>query len=73
MDTLVYAYAALYRLYQKRDRRTIWDNYEERGRIKGKIKDDKTYLKEILQNGMIKAREKSDPIIEEVKSIVGLG
>ena len=37
------------------------------------LKDDKTYLKEILHNGMIKAREKSDPIIEEVKSIVGLG
>ena len=37
------------------------------------LKDDKTYLKQILHNGMIKAREKSDPIIEEVKSIVGLG
>ena len=37
------------------------------------LKDDKTYLKEILHNGMIKAKEKSDPIIEEVKSIVGLG
>ena len=37
------------------------------------LKDDKTYLKEILHNGMIKAREKSDPVIEEVKSIVGLG
>ena len=47
LDTLVYAYAALYRLYQKRDRRTIWDNYEERGRIKGKIKDDKTYLDKV--------------------------
>ena len=47
LDTLVYAYAALHRLYQKRDRRTIWDNYEERGRIKGKIKDDKNYLDEL--------------------------
>ena len=47
LDTLVYAYAGLHRLYQKRDRRTIWDNYEERGRIKGKIKDDKTYLDDI--------------------------
>tara|TARA_R100000234_G_scaffold114351_1_gene89444 strand:- start:1658 stop:3538 length:1881 start_codon:yes stop_codon:yes gene_type:complete len=47
LDTLVYSYAALHRLYQKRDRRTIWDNYEERGRIKGKIKDDKTYLDEL--------------------------
>ena len=41
LDTLVYAYAGLHRLYQKRDRRTIWDNYEERGRIKGKIKENK--------------------------------
>ena len=41
LDTLVYAYAGLHRLYQKRDRRTIWDNYEERGRINGKIKENK--------------------------------
>ena len=50
LDTLVYAYAALQRLYQKRDRRTIWDNYEERGLIKGKIKEnksDKAYISEL--------------------------
>ncbi|MFL2820040.1 MAG: tryptophan--tRNA ligase [Alphaproteobacteria bacterium] len=37
------------------------------------LKNDKTYLKKILHDGMIKAKEKSDPIINEVKSIVGLG
>ena len=54
LDTLVYAYAGLHRLYQKRDRRTIWDNYEERGRIKGKIKDDKTYLDELRYKQQVK-------------------
>ena len=50
LDCTVYAYAALQRLYQKRDRRTIWDNYEERGRIKGEIKqnkDEKDYISEL--------------------------
>ena len=37
------------------------------------LKNDKTYLKKILHDGMLKAKEKSDPIINEVKSIVGLG
>ncbi len=37
------------------------------------LKNDKTYLNKILHDGMIKAKEKSDPIINEVKSIVGLG
>ena len=37
------------------------------------LKNDKTYLKKILNDGMLKAKEKSDPIINEVKSIVGLG
>ena len=49
LDTLVYAYAGLHRLYQKRDRRTIWDNYEERGRIKGKIKENKDKITNIRQ------------------------
>ena len=30
LDTLVYAYAGLNYLYQRRDRRTIWDQYERR-------------------------------------------
>ena len=30
LDTLVYAYAGLNYLYQRRDRRTIWDQYEKR-------------------------------------------
>ena len=50
LDCTVYAYAALQRLYQKRDRRTIWDNYEERGLIKGKIKEnkgEKDYISEL--------------------------
>ena len=50
MDTLVYAYAGLHRLYQKKDRRTIWDNLEERGRIKDKFsknKGDKDYISEL--------------------------
>tara|TARA_E500000331_G_scaffold254688_1_gene245188 strand:- start:90 stop:1097 length:1008 start_codon:yes stop_codon:yes gene_type:complete len=37
------------------------------------LKNDKTYLKKILYDGMLKAKKKSDPIINEVKSIVGLG
>ena len=37
------------------------------------LKNDKIYLKKILHDGMLKAKEKSDPIINEVKSIVGLG
>ena len=37
------------------------------------LKNDKIYLKKILYDGMLKAKEKSDPIINEVKSIVGLG
>ena len=37
------------------------------------LKNEKTYLKKILHDGMLKAKEKSDPIINEVKSIVGLG
>ena len=37
------------------------------------LKNDKTYLNKILHDGMLKAKEKSDPIINEVKSIVGLG
>jgi len=37
------------------------------------LKNDKAYLKKILHDGMLKAKEKSDPIINEVKSIVGLG
>ncbi len=50
LDTLVYAYAGLHRLYQKKDRRTIWDNLEERGRIKGKLKEnkgEKDYISEL--------------------------
>ena len=50
LDTLVYAYAALHRLYQKKDRRTIWDNLEERGRVKGKLKEnkgEKDYISEL--------------------------
>ena len=50
LDTLVYAYAALHRLYQKKDRRTIWDVYEERGRIKSKLKEnkgEKDYISEL--------------------------
>jgi len=38
-----------------------------------KLKNDKDYLNAILNEGMGKAREKSDPVIREVKSIVGLG
>ena len=30
LDTLVYAYAGLQYLYQRRDRRTIWDQLERR-------------------------------------------
>ena len=37
------------------------------------LKNNKDYLNEILNEGMIKAKEKSDPVIREVKSIVGLG
>ena len=37
------------------------------------LKNDKTYLKKILHDGMLKAKKKSDPIINEVKSIIGLG
>ena len=37
------------------------------------LNNDKTYLKKILYDGKLKAKEKSDPIINEVKSIVGLG
>tara|TARA_B100000700_G_scaffold149144_1_gene165948 strand:- start:3597 stop:4616 length:1020 start_codon:yes stop_codon:yes gene_type:complete len=37
------------------------------------LRDDKTYLGQILNNGMLKAKQKSDPIIKEVKSLVGLG
>ena len=58
LDCTVYAYAALQRLYQKRDRRTIWDNYEERGRIQSEIKQnkvDKEYISELRSR---KRREK---------------
>ena len=41
LDTLVYAYAGLHRLYQRKDRRTIWDQLEERGRNKDEIVDNK--------------------------------
>ena len=37
------------------------------------LKNNKDYLNKILNEGMIKAKEKSDPVIREVKSIVGLG
>ena len=37
------------------------------------LKNNKDYLNKILNEGMIKAKEKSDPVIKEVKSIVGLG
>ena len=37
------------------------------------LKNDKLFLNKILKDGMYKAREKSNPIIGEVKSIVGLG
>ena len=37
------------------------------------LKNDKLFLNKILKDGMYKAREKSNPIIDEVKSIVGLG
>ena len=37
------------------------------------FKNNKDYLNKILNEGMIKAKEKSDPVIKEVKSIVGLG
>ena len=37
------------------------------------LKNDKSFLNKILKDGMYKAREKSNPIIGEVKSIVGLG
>ena len=43
--------------------------------IRGKffeLKSNKDYLNKILNEGMIKAKEKSDPVIKEVKSIVGL-
>jgi hypothetical protein len=30
LDCLVYAYAAVHRLYQRYDRRTIWDQLEKR-------------------------------------------
>tara|TARA_B100000029_G_scaffold432391_1_gene444520 strand:- start:124 stop:1146 length:1023 start_codon:yes stop_codon:yes gene_type:complete len=36
------------------------------------LKNNKDYLNKILNEGMIKAKEKSDPVIKEVKSIVGL-
>ena len=34
LDEMVYAYAALHRLYQKFDRRTIWDQFERRNEPK---------------------------------------
>ena len=37
------------------------------------LKNDKSFLNKILKDGVYKAREKSNPIIDEVKSIVGLG
>jgi phage terminase large subunit GpA-like protein len=36
LDEMNYAYAALHRLYQKMDRRTIWDQLERRGEEKPK-------------------------------------
>ena len=30
LDCLVYAYAALHRIYQRHDRRTVWDQMERR-------------------------------------------
>ncbi len=34
LDEMVYAYAALHRLYQKFDRRSIWDQFEKRNETK---------------------------------------
>ena len=34
LDEMVYAYAALHRLYQKFDRRSIWDQFEKRNEPK---------------------------------------
>lgn len=38
-DTMVYAYAGLHRLYQRYDRRTIWDQLEKRAEPHGKAEE----------------------------------
>ena len=38
-----------------------------------KLKEERKYITDILDNGRIKAKEKSDPILNQIKSIVGLG
>jgi hypothetical protein len=36
---MVYAYAGLHRLYQRFDRRTIWDQLEKRAEPDGKVRE----------------------------------
>ena len=38
-----------------------------------KLKKERKYITNILDKGRIKAKEKSDPILNQIKSIVGLG
>ncbi|MFL2833857.1 MAG: tryptophan--tRNA ligase [Alphaproteobacteria bacterium] len=38
-----------------------------------KLKKEREYITDILDKGRIKAKEKSDPILNQIKSIVGLG
>ncbi|MED5436686.1 MAG: tryptophan--tRNA ligase [Pseudomonadota bacterium] len=38
-----------------------------------KLKKENIYITDILDKGRIKAKEKSDPILNQIKSIVGLG
>lgn len=38
-----------------------------------KLKKERKYITDILDKGRIKAKEKSDPILNQIKSIVGLG
>ena len=38
-----------------------------------KIDNDEGFLREILNDGTIKAREKSEKNIKEIKKIIGLG
>tara|TARA_Y100001973_G_scaffold50639_1_gene75125 strand:+ start:386 stop:2269 length:1884 start_codon:yes stop_codon:yes gene_type:complete len=40
LDTMVYAYAGVHRMYQRKDRRTIWDQLEERGLPKSNLKEN---------------------------------
>ena len=38
-----------------------------------KIMNDKSYIDNILNNGALRAREISEPVLVETKKIIGLG